>query len=229
MKMKPLALAPLFLAPALLVLSSCDGGSPDIKTDKQKFSYTIGQQIGQNLKSQNLDVDPKVIAAAIQDVLSGAKPRLSQEDQQKAMMAARESIQKKQQEEGKENLEKGAKFLEENKKKSGVKVTASGLQIEMLKPGSGASPKATSQVKVHYRGTLIDGTEFDSSYKRGQPAQFPLNGVIKGWTEALQMMKPGGKARLVIPSDLAYGPMGRPGIPPNSTLVFEVELIEVLK
>src|SRR5206468_4108344 len=113
------------------------------------------------------------------------------------------------------------------KNKKGVKSTASGLQYEVLSEGKGTSPKATDTVKVNYRGSLLDGTEFDSSYKRGQPAEFPVNGVIKGWTEALQMMKPGAKWKLYIPANLAYGEHGRPGIPPNSMLTFEVELLEI--
>ena len=128
---------------------------------------------------------------------------------------------------GKENKEVGEKYLAENKKKDGVVTLPSGLQYEVLKEGSGASPKASDTVTVHYRGTLIDGTEFDSSLKRNEPASFPLNGVIPGWTEGLQKMKVGGKNRLVVPSDLAYGPQGRPGIPPNAVLIFEVELLKI--
>jgi FKBP-type peptidyl-prolyl cis-trans isomerase len=131
--------------------------------------------------------------------------------------------------EGKANLEKGQKFLADNKSKPNVKTTASGLQYEVITEGKGPSPKATDVVKVHYKGTLLDGTQFDSSYDRGQPAEFPLNQVIRGWTEGLQLMKVGGKNKLVIPSDLAYVPQGRPGIPGNSTLVFEVELIQIVK
>jgi FKBP-type peptidyl-prolyl cis-trans isomerase len=142
-------------------------------------------------------------------------------------MNAQKGAMAKQDEEGKANIEKGKKYLDENKAKPGVKTTDSGLQYEVLTEGKGKAPKATDIVQVHYKGTLIDGTEFDSSYKRGEPAEFPLNGVIKGWTEGLQLMKVGGKNRFVIPSDLAYGPSGNSSIPGNSVLVFEVELLKV--
>lgn len=220
------------VALVLLSLSACDkmgGKSVELKNDKQKISYTIGQQIGQSFKSQNIEVDLDVLNASINDVLKGEKSRMTEQEMQQTMMTMREQMMKKGEEEAKTNKEKGDKFLEENKKKEGVKVTASGLQYKMEKEGEGPSPKDDSTVKVHYKGTLIDGTEFDSSYKRNEPAEFPVGGVIKGWTEALKMMKPGGKANLVIPSDLAYGPMGRPGIPPNSVLQFEVELLEIVK
>ena len=125
------------------------------------------------------------------------------------------------------DLEKGEAFLKENAKKEGVKTTASGLQYKVLKEGEGKSPKATDEVVVHYKGTFIDGKEFDSSYKRNQPAEFPLNGVIAGWTEGVQLMKEGAKYQFVIPFKLAYGERGRPSIPPNSTLLFDIELIKV--
>jgi len=219
----------------ILTGAACDklksGGS--LSTDEQKISYAIGQQIGQqvaqNFKSQNVKVDADVLANSIADVIKGTKSRMTPEEMQSTLMKMRETMMAKTQEQGKENKAKGAAFLEENKKKPGVKTTASGLQYEVIKEGKGKSPKPTSTVKVHYKGTLIDGTEFDSSYRRNEPAQFPVNGVIKGWTEALQLMKPGAKYKLAIPSDLAYGEGGRPGIPPNSVLVFEVELIEITK
>src|SRR5438270_10025397 len=136
-------------------------------------------------------------------------------------------MQQKQTEAGKKNAADAEKFLADNKKKEGVKTTESGLQYKVLKEGNGAQPKSSDTVTVNYRGTLTDGTEFDSSYKRGQPATFPVSGVIKGWTEALQMMKAGSKYQLFIPASLAYGEQGRPGIPPNATLIFEVELMDV--
>ncbi|MGE3975772.1 MAG: FKBP-type peptidyl-prolyl cis-trans isomerase [Bdellovibrionales bacterium] len=220
----------IFALFALVSISACNKfGSVELKTDKQKISYTIGQQIGSSFKQQGLDVDVDVLTASIKEVLKGDKSRMTDQEMQQTMMSMREAMMKKSDEEAKGNKEKGDKFLEENKKKEGVKVTASGLQYIMTAEGKGNAPKETDTVKVHYKGTLIDGTEFDSSYTRNEPAVFPVNGVIKGWTEALKMMKPGGKATLVIPSDLAYGPMGRPGIPPNSVLQFEVELIEIVK
>jgi FKBP-type peptidyl-prolyl cis-trans isomerase FkpA/FKBP-type peptidyl-prolyl cis-trans isomerase FklB len=201
----------------------------DLSSDKGKLSYAIGQQIGRQIKGQGIDIDADTLAASIGDAVSGKESRLKPEEMQAAMMKAQQDAMAKMEAEGKANKEKGEKFLAENKAKSGVKTTPSGLQYEVITEGKGASPKATDVVKVNYKGTLLDGTEFDSSYKRGEPAEFPLNAVIKGWTEGLQLMKVGGKNRLFVPSDLAYGPQGRPGIPPNSTLVFEVELLDIVK
>ncbi len=189
----------------------------------------IGQQIGQQLKAEGLEIDANTLAASINDVLTDQEPRLSMADMQAVMMKTQQARVSKMETEAKENKEKGEKFLEENKKKSGVKSTSSGLQYEVLKEGKGKSPKATDTVSVHYKGTLLDGTQFDSSYDRGEPAQFKLNQVIRGWTEGLQLMKTGAKYRFFIPGDLAYGPQGRPGIPPNALLTFEVELLDVKK
>lgn len=219
----------------VLAVSGCEqlkkmtGGDPAAKleTDDQKIAYAIGQQIGGSMKSQGLQVNTAILAASIDEVLAGKPSRMKPEEMQAAMMKMRENLTAKQEASGKENIEKGAKFLEENKKKPNVKVTASGLQYEVLTEGTGAVPKSEDTVKVHYSGTLIDGTKFDSSYDRNEPAEFPVTGVIKGWTEALQLMKQGAKWKLAIPSDLAYGPQGRPSIPANSVLVFEVELLEV--
>jgi FKBP-type peptidyl-prolyl cis-trans isomerase len=221
----------LFLLPFLpLAFAACNGQKQiDLTSDKGKMSYFIGQQVGKQLKQQNLDIDGDVIAASISDVMAGKEPRLTQAEMMAVMQKAQAAQGSKSAAEGKVNLEKGAAFLADNKKKSGVKTTASGLQYEVMTEGKGASPKATDTVKVHYKGTLLDGTKFDSSYDRGQPAEFPLNGVIRGWTEGLQLMKVGGKNKLYVPSDLAYGPQGRPGIPANSVLIFEVELISISK
>src|SRR6266496_3299 len=201
--------------------------SPQLKDQKDKVSYSIGMQIGFNLGRQKVEVNPDILAAGIKDAISG-KPQLTPDQVKDIMAQFEKDMEQKQKEVGEKNKTEGAKYLEENKKKAGVKTTASGLQYKVVKDGTGAQPKATDMVTVNYRGTLIDGTEFDSSYKRGQPATFPVNGVIKGWTEALQLMKQGSKYQLFIPSNLAYGEraMG-PDIGPNSTLIFEVELQDV--
>jgi FKBP-type peptidyl-prolyl cis-trans isomerase len=217
-----------------LWLTGCNGGGGgshpiELKTDEQKFSYMIGQQIGNNLKQQGLAVDADVLAQSLQDAMKGNPSKLTMEEMQQVGMKMQAKLMAKQMGEAKENKDKGDKFLEQNKKQQGVQVTSDGLQYQVLKAGTGAIPKATDTVTVNYRGTLIDGTEFDSSYKRGQPAKFPVNGVIKGWTEALQLMKVGSKWKLWIPSQLAYGERGQPGIPADSTLIFEVELLGVNK
>jgi FKBP-type peptidyl-prolyl cis-trans isomerase FklB len=201
--------------------------SPQLKDQKDKVSYSIGMQIGFNLARQKVDINADILAAGIKDALAN-KPQLTPDQVKDVMAQFEKDMEQKQKELGEKNKTEGAKFLEENKKKPDVKTTASGLQYKLIKDGTGAQPKATDMVTVNYRGTLIDGTEFDSSYKRGQPATFPVNGVIKGWTEALQLMKAGSKYQLFIPANLAYGEraMG-PDIGPNSTLIFEVELQEV--
>ncbi|MEK2646039.1 FKBP-type peptidyl-prolyl cis-trans isomerase [Bdellovibrio sp. BCCA] len=199
-----------------------------LDTDMKKASYAIGQQIGGNLKQQNIDFDADALAQALKDAGAG-KNEMSKEDMQAAMMKLQEMAMKKQQEAAESNAKAGKDFLEKNKSAAGVKTTASGLQYIVEKEGTGASPKKEDVVKVHYKGTLTNGEQFDSSYDRGQPAEFPVGGVIPGWTEALQLMKVGGKAKLFIPPELAYGPSGRPGIPPNSVLVFDVELIDIVK
>ena len=201
--------------------------SPQFKDQKDKVSYSIGMQIGFNLGRQKVDINPDVLAAGIKDALAN-KPLLTPDQVKDVMAQFEKDMEQKQKQLGEKNKTEGAKFLEDNKKKPDVKTTASGLQYKVIKDGTGTQPKATDMVTVNYRGTLIDGTEFDSSYKRGQPATFPVNGVIKGWTEALQLMKQGSKYQLFIPSGLAYGEraMGS-DIGPNSTLIFEVELQEV--
>jgi FKBP-type peptidyl-prolyl cis-trans isomerase FklB len=199
-----------------------------LKTQKQKFSYTIGFQVGMDFKRKGLELDTEALIQAIRDTQGGKKPRLSQEEMQQALTNYKEALQAKRKELAETNLKLSQAFLDQNKTKKGVKVTASGLQYEVLKAGTGAKPKATDSVEVHYHGTLIDGRVFDSSVNRGQTVTFPLNGVIKGWQEALQMMKKGAKWRIAIPPDLAYGPMGSPPvIAPNMALVFEIELIDI--
>lgn len=201
----------------------------DLGTDKGKASYGIGMQIGQNMKAQGVDVDPQAVAAGMSDALAGKESQIKQEDIQKSMQVLQEQTMKKATEAAETNKKAGEEFLAQNKNKEGWKTTASGLQYFVEKEGDGKTPKATDTVKVHYTGTLTNGEKFDSSVDRGEPAEFPVNGVIKGWTEALQLMKVGGKMKLAIPADLAYGQSGRPGIPPNSVLLFDVELLEVKK
>ena len=204
----------------------------ELKDQKDKESYSFGYQFGQSLKAQGLDISLEIYTSGIKDALAGKEPQMSQEEirttiaeVQKRIMAAR---QKDLMEKSAKNLEEGKKFLAENQKKEGIKTLPSGLQYKILAEGSGKMPKAEDRVTVNYKGTLTDGTEFDSSYKRGQPATLPVNGVIKGWTEALQLMKEGSKWQLFIPPELAYGERGAGStIPPNSALIFEVELISV--
>lgn len=205
----------------------------ELKDAKQKSSYAIGMDIGANFKRQDIDVDSRALAAGIADALAG-KAQLSDAEQRQVLTELRTQLMGKaearQKEAGDKNQKDGEKFLADNKKKDGVKTTTSGLQYKVLKAGSGRTPKATDTVKVHYQGTLIDGTVFDSSIERGEPATFPVNGVIPGWTEALQLMKEGDKWQVVIPSQLAYGAQGAgPKIGPNSTLIFDVELLSVEK
>ena len=218
----------LLVAAAVAVVGLVGCNKPDLKSDKGQASYAIGQQIGRNLKAQNIEIDPKTLAASLADAMQG-KSELKDDEIQKAMMKLQEMAMKKQQEVGEQNKKKSAEFLEKNKTAPGVKVTASGLQYIVDKEGTGATPTKSDTVKCHYKGTLTTGEQFDSSYERGQPAEFPVAGVIPGWTEALQLMKVGGKMKLFIPPELAYGASGRPGIPPNSALVFEVELVDIVK
>jgi FKBP-type peptidyl-prolyl cis-trans isomerase FkpA len=213
-----------------------------LPTEKQQVSYMIGMDIGKSLKPMKDDVDMATLQRAINDVFGDKKPLLNEEQAMKVMQSFAQKMQAKQQEEmakkqaemeakGKKNIAEEATFLAANGKKTGVVSTASGLQYQVLTAGAGAKPKASDAVKVHYTGTLLDGTKFDSSRDRGEPAQFVLNSVVPGWTEALQLMPVGSKYKLWIPAKLGYGAEGTPGgpIPPNSTLVFEVELIEIVK
>lgn len=217
----------------LLVLSlslNAWGKEPagSLKTDKQKFSYTAGYQIGQNLKRQNLDLDSKAFSQGAQDAITNAKPRLKPEEMQAAVQTQQKKDMEKLAAVAKKNLDAGQAFLEANKKKDGVVTLPSGLQYKIVTEGKGKQPKSTDTVVAHYRGTLINGTEFDSSYQRNEPATFPVGGVIKGWQEVLPLMKEGAKWQVYIPSDLAYGPRGAGGdIGPNEVLVFDIELLSV--
>lgn len=192
-----------------------------------KFSYSIGLGIGQNLRGMGAnDLNVEDFAQAVKDVLTGATPVISHTE---ARQIVNEYFEKLEARVNAENIEKGKAFLEENKKNPNIKVLPSGLQYEVIREGNGKHPKATDQVRCHYEGTLIDGTLFDSSIRRGEPAVFGVNQVIKGWVEALQLMSEGAKWKLYIPSELAYGATGAGElIPPHSTLIFEVELLEVL-
>jgi FKBP-type peptidyl-prolyl cis-trans isomerase FklB len=208
-----------------------------LKTAKQKRSYAIGADIGKKvggqLKAQSVELDPAMVARGMRDALSGAKPAMTDEEIRATLTELRTQLQQKQaaiaQEASAKNKQEGEAFLSANKGKEGVTTLPSGLQYKVLKQGEGKKPLATDTVQCNYRGTLIDGTEFDSSAKHGgAPATFPVNGVIKGWTEALQLMPVGSKWQLFIPSDLAYGDRGAGGnIGPGATLIFEVELVSI--
>lgn len=223
--MKSIALTTIALAFATSLFG--EDKPAQLKDEKDKFSYAVGLNIGMNFKRQNIDVSPDLVLSGMKDGIAG-KPQMTTDQIRDTMMAFEKDMQQKQTEAGKKNAADADKFLAENKTKEGVKTTASGLQYKVLKEGNGAQPKSSDTVTVNYRGTLIDGTEFDSSYRRGQPATFPVGGVIKGWTEALQLMKIGSKYQLFIPPNLAYADHSPgPQIPPNSLLIFEVELMNV--
>jgi FKBP-type peptidyl-prolyl cis-trans isomerase len=206
-------------------------GKPESLQDRS--SYAIGLNMGRTLKSNEIDVNTDLLIKGIRDGLAGAQALLTDEEIQTTMQSLQQQVaqkqQAKQQQAGEKNKAEGEAFLAKNKERAGVKATASGLQYEVLTEGTGASPKATDTVTVHYTGTLIDGTKFDSSVDRGAPATFTLNQVIPGWTEGVQLMKVGSKYKLYIPSTLGYGEGGAPGSPigPNSALIFEVELISI--
>jgi FKBP-type peptidyl-prolyl cis-trans isomerase FklB len=206
--------------------------APALKTQKEKDSYALGLNIGRGLSKQPIDVDTPSLLRGLKDALAGAKPLLTDQEVESALAELQTQVHAKQdqqrQQAGEANMKEGADFLASNKTKAGVVTLPSGLQYKILKEGTGPKPAATDTVICNYRGTLLNGKEFDSSYKRGQPATFPLNRVIKGWTEALQLMPVGSKWQLFIPPDLAYGPNGAgPDIGPNATLIFEVELISI--
>lgn len=222
----------LALAGTMLAADAVDAKAAP-KTDREKASYSIGISLGSSWKKNSLDLDVDMVAKGIKDGMSGGAAAMTEDEVKEALNSFQNQMMAKQQEKakvlGEKNKKDGETYLAENKKKDGVKTTASGLQYKVIKEGTGAVPKAENTVKTNYKGTLIDGTEFDSSYKRGEPAEFPVNGVIKGWTEALQMMKVGSKYQLFIPSELAYGEQGAGNvIGPNAVLVFEIELLEIV-
>lgn len=220
-----------------IVLLACQvnaGENLVLNDQKDKVSYSIGMNIGNNLKKQSIDVNPDVLAQGIKDTLSGSKALMTEQEVNETIMAFQKEMSAKQierlKELGEKNKKEGEAFLAENKKKEGIITLPSGLQYKVINEGTGETPELTDVVTVNYRGTLIDGTEFDSSYRRGQPATFPVNAVIAGWAEALQLMKVGSKWQLFIPSDLAYGERGAGrDIGPNATLIFDVELLSIKK
>ena len=202
----------------------------EIKLDtvKQQRSYTIGLNVGRNIKGDGLELDVDVLIRGVRDAMSGANPQMTDSEMNKVMMGIEQEMVRRVQEAAANNLKGGRDFLTANKSKKGIVTLESGLQYLVLKSGNGASPTVTDTVTTHYHGTLIDGTVFDSSVKRGKPATFGVGQVIRGWTEALQKMKVGDKWRLFIPSELAYGPQGAGGvIGPNAVLIFEVELLSI--
>jgi FKBP-type peptidyl-prolyl cis-trans isomerase FklB len=203
-----------------------------LKTQEEKFSYSLGMKMGENLHKQSVPVSPAIFERGLKDGLGGGKTLLTDEEAQAAIMEVQKGMQEKMQakmkEEGEANKKTGDAFLAENKSKAGVVTLPSGLQYKILKEGTGPKPTASDTVECNYTGTLINGTEFDSSSKHGGPATFPVGGVIKGWTEALQLMPVGSKWQLFIPPDLAYGQRGAGGdIGPDSTLIFDVELLSI--
>ena len=219
------------LAGAAFALA-CDSSAADSKpleSQKQKASYGVGMNVGKSFKSDLIDLDIDAFVAGFKDAIGGKESAVSAADMEKAMADLRADVSKKSDERMAVNKKSGEEFLAKNKAENkDLKTTESGVQYIVQKEGTGPSPKATDTVKVHYRGTLVDGTEFDSSYKRNEPAVFPVSGVIKGWTEVLQKMKVGSKWKVFIPSDLAYGDQGQPPvIPPASVLIFEIELLGI--
>ena len=223
------------LAALLLAATAGAEGTPqgkELKEKKERVSYSIGMDIGSNLKRQPFEVDPEMLAQGVRDAFAGGKTLLTEEEARKTLADLQKELMEKQQEQVRQMMEKnkkeGEEFLAANKKKKGVVTLPSGLQYKVLKAGSGSSPKLTDTVETNYRGTLIDGTEFDSSYKRGETATFPVSGIIEGWKEALQKMKVGDKWQLFVPAELAYGERGAGReIGPNQALIFEVELLTI--
>jgi FKBP-type peptidyl-prolyl cis-trans isomerase FklB len=214
--------------------ASKGGADLELKDLRQQVSYSLGLSMGRNMKSQSIDLDPDLVARGIRDGMGGGRPLMTDQQIQQAMQAFQRQMANRQaggasKAVAEKNQKEGDAFLAANKKKQGVTTLPSGLQYRVIKDGAGPSPKATDTVTTHYKGTLIDGTEFDSSYKHGGPASFPVNGVIPGWTEALQRMKVGSHWQLFVPAELAYGANPRPGGPigPNATLIFEVELLGI--
>jgi FKBP-type peptidyl-prolyl cis-trans isomerase FklB len=225
------------LAPAMALLTTiaivAQDTAPELKTDKDKFSYALGMNFGENFRRQGLELDPAVFAKAFAEAFNTGRTAMSDEDMKAVLTVASQEIRKKQAaaqaEKAAQAQAEGEKFLAENKTKEGVVTLPSGLQYKVLKQGTGEKPTPEDTVICNYKGTLINGTEFDASEKHGGPATFPVKGVIAGWTEALQLMPVGSKWQLFVPSNLAYGAEGPPDIGPNATLIFEVELVSIQK
>jgi FKBP-type peptidyl-prolyl cis-trans isomerase len=228
-------LASILMFMLVFVFTQCETPSKvstaDLKTNQDSVSYILGVQMGQFLEQAQDEINLELVIRTIRAQVAGDSMQLSQADAQNIMRDFNMRMRQKQQEErneaGRANLQEGEEFLQENKNKEGVITTESGLQYKVLEEGDGPKPSATDKVTVHYRGTTIDGNEFDSSYARGEPATFQVNGVIKGWTEALQLMSVGSKYKLFVPANLAYGERGTRNIEPNSVLIFEVELLGI--
>ena len=216
----------MFLLVGVGLIAGCDK-KPDLKSDDGRTGYALGQQIGKNFKAQNIEVDATSLAAGISDAAKGQPSKMTDQEIQEAMQKLQEKARAKMMAEAEKNKGAAQEYLNKHKAEADVKTTASGLQYKVIKSGAGKSPSQEDMVKVHYTGTLISGDKFDSSRDRGQPAEFPVAGVIPGWTEALKMMKVGDQWQIVIPPELAYGADGRPGIPANSVLIFDVELLDV--
>lgn len=218
---------------SILIVSLLGGTACDRKAkldnDKSRYSYAVGHQVGRNIKGQEIDLDVKAFAQAVNDVMAGKELAMNDQEMREALRMMAEKRREQEKADAERNLKVGQEFLEKNKANKDVVTTESGLQYQVLTKGKGPKPKPNDTVEVHYRGTLIDGTEFDSSYKRQQAAQFPVKAVIPGWTEALQLMNVGSKYKLFIPPNLAYGEHGNPTIPGNSVLIFEVELLDIKK
>ncbi len=220
----------LSVAVVLLAFTSLAATATELKTHKQVFSYAVGFQIAQGLKRDKIDIDRKAFNQAVEDVLKGAKPRLTPQEMQAALDKFRQDKIQEQMALAKKNAEASSKFLAANKKKKGVVTLPSGVQYNIIKEGSGPRPKSTDTVTVNYRGSLLNGKEFDSSFKRGQPAELKVDSVIKGWQEILPLMKVGSKWHVVIPADQAYGDRGAGNvIGPDEALVFDIDLLSIKK
>jgi FKBP-type peptidyl-prolyl cis-trans isomerase len=222
MKLKTLVLLPLLVAAPTIVSAA------DVKTDKQKLSYIFGVQVGQGLKAEGIELEMDAFSTGITDMMEGNKPKIDQATAQKLVQDYQQKKQAKMAETAAKKQKQADAFLAKNAKEKGVVVTATGLQYKVLEQGKGKSPTSEDKVVAHYTGKLLDGTVFDSSVERGEPATFPVSGVIKGWQEALPMMKEGAKWQLVIPANLAYGDRGIGNIiGPNETLMFDIELVAI--